>query len=198
MSEPWISLKEAGRRLGCSPRAVHDMVRRGDLAATPVPAGAAQRVRRLPSIDAQSVEALRVRRSALADQARLEREQQQAQLKQRQPPDDGHMWLSVSSTAAIAGLHRTRVNQLIKAGKLPALHRGNRWWIRRQDAEVFANARRFRQRQHAAASNRPRDHGDHGDHGDTATRRTPTPTAKIQDEGWNERSRPTRTDERCV
>ena len=174
------------------------MVRRGDLAATPVPAGAAQRVRRLPSIDAQSVEALRVRRSALADQARLELKQRQALLEQRQPPDDGQVWLSVSTTAAITGLHRTRVNQLIKAGKLPAVHRGNRWWIRRQDAEVFANARRFQQRQHAAASIRPGEHADPPEHGDCHTHAdddradepdvNTNPEDPREERGWSQRS----------
>lgn len=142
MPDPWISRKEAARRLGCDPSTLAGMIRRGEVKAAPLPAGATRRVRREPSIDAESVELLLQRREVERTRA-LEREAER--VARRSPPDDGQAWLTMTETAVLVGLSRTRIRQRIDAGRIPATRHGDRWWIRRQDAEVVANARRFRE-----------------------------------------------------
>ncbi|MGB3762726.1 MAG: excisionase family DNA-binding protein [Ornithinimicrobium sp.] len=122
------------------------MIRRGEVTASPLPPGSTRRVRREPSIDPESVEHLRQRRE-VERALEVEREAERLRhLAERQPPDDGQVWLSIATTAALVGVERTTIRYKVAAGRIPAIRRGRRWWIRRQDAEVVANARRFRQR----------------------------------------------------
>lgn len=137
----WISQAEAARRLDCTVRAVLSLAERGVVVLAAPPTVGARRPRTIPSVDAASVR-----------RARLTVERDRAETAARRadkgpgPPPDGQVWLSIAETAVLIGVSRSRVSQWVHAGRLPATRRRRLWWVRRQDAEVMANARRFRER----------------------------------------------------
>ncbi len=137
----WISQAEAARRLGCTVGAVLSLAERGVVLMTDPPAAGARRPRTSPSVNAESL-----------GRAGQVLEQDQAEVAARRadkgtgPPPDGQVWLSIAETSALIGVSRSRVGQWVRTGKLPATRRRRLWWVRRHDAEVIANARRFRQR----------------------------------------------------
>ena len=57
----------------------------------------------------------------------------------------GHSyWISTAETAEILGVTPTRVKQLSRRGRLPAVRFNGRWFLRRQQVEVIANPREAR------------------------------------------------------
>lgn len=127
----WISYVEAARLLDVAPSTVTNLVRQGQLTHRSVS-------RNLPSLGRSSV--LRLARQREEERERIERARLERAARTR-PPDDGQVWLSVSTTAALLGVTPTRVTQMIRTERLPATRKGQRWWIRRQHAEILAAAR---------------------------------------------------------
>jgi excisionase family DNA binding protein len=57
----------------------------------------------------------------------------------------GHPWFATNREAAqILGVSRSRVNQLVNAGRLPFVEYRGRRYFRRQQIQVIANARNAR------------------------------------------------------
>src|SRR3954466_7557494 len=57
----------------------------------------------------------------------------------------GHpYWLTTSEAAVVLGVSVSRVKQLVAAGYLPYVRKGDRYLFRRPQAEVIGNARRLR------------------------------------------------------
>jgi excisionase family DNA binding protein len=57
----------------------------------------------------------------------------------------GHPWFTTNREAAqILGVSRSRVNQLVNAGRLPFVEYQGRRYFRRQQIQVIANARNAR------------------------------------------------------
>ena len=57
----------------------------------------------------------------------------------------GHpYWRSSHEAAEILGLTSSRVSQLARAGKIPAVRHRRRWFFRRHQVDVVANAREAR------------------------------------------------------
>ena len=57
----------------------------------------------------------------------------------------GHPWFATNREAAqILGVSRSRVSQLVNAGRLPFVERRGRRYFRRQQIQVIANARNAR------------------------------------------------------
>ncbi|WP_420830549.1 helix-turn-helix domain-containing protein [Nocardioides aquaticus] len=107
---------------------------------TSPPTRGTRRPRNAPSVRAASLEQAR----QVLQQDRAEAAARRAERIPGAPPD-GQVWFSVAETAVLIGVSRSRIGQWVQAGRLPATRRRRLWWIRRQDAEVAANARRFRQ-----------------------------------------------------
>ena len=63
-------------------------------------------------------------------------------LERRRPGDD--YWLSSTEAAEILGVSTTRVKQLARDGRLPAVRHGRYYRFRRHQIEVIANAREAR------------------------------------------------------
>lgn len=53
-------------------------------------------------------------------------------------------WATTIETAAILGVNRGRVLQLVEADLLPGVRHGRRWYFRRRQVEVIGNARAAR------------------------------------------------------
>ena len=66
------------------------------------------------------------------------------------PPDDGQVWVTTKTAALVLGLTPNGVGARIRAGTLPAVLRGSRYWLRRVDVETAAAARVFMRRQDTA------------------------------------------------
>lgn len=127
----WVSYIAASRILQVSPSTVRNMVLRGELKHRNGP-------RWIPSIHRGSAEELAYRRRE--DAAAIEKARHERELLKK-PPQDGQVWLNVSTTAALLGVTPTRVTQMIRREQMPATRVGHRWWILRQHAEIIAAAR---------------------------------------------------------
>ena len=78
----------------------------------------------------------------------LDRTEVEAYALERWKP--GHpYWLSSQEAAEVLGLTSSRVSQLARAGKIPAVRHGRRWFFRRHQVNVVANARGARNSQPA-------------------------------------------------
>lgn len=140
----WISYAEASRIAECNPGTIAAAVRSGLIEQRP------QRHRREASLSRESVEQWAVaRRRRLAVEAEQRATRRAEGLERLGPPDDGQVWFDTATTAAILGISRSRVGQLVRAGRIPYVRRGGRVWIKREDAEQAAAARAFRARQEA-------------------------------------------------
>jgi hypothetical protein len=59
--------------------------------------------------------------------------------------DPGH-WVSISTAASLADVHREWMRRLAKAGKVRAFEMDGQWFVFRQDAESFVRGKRGRPR----------------------------------------------------
>lgn len=66
------------------------------------------------------------------------------------PPDDRDVWLDTTTAGIVLGCTPVYVARLADQGRIPAVRRGRRWWIRRIDVEQRAAARAFRATHRAA------------------------------------------------
>lgn len=147
----WVTIKQAATALGCSPGRVERAVRDGTLQRRPgatravpsIPAAGLEKLRELVEAE-RRVEAERVRARDLARQAASE-----AGGRDR-PPDAEHEWWTVAHAAAALGVGRNRVRQLVEQGRLPAVRRPGRIWIRRDHVLQAASARAFKAAQDVA------------------------------------------------
>ncbi len=135
-ADAWVTQARAAEIVGCSPARIPAMVAEGLLTRRPGP-------RIQPSISRASAEraavvwAERARAEAVACQERREARPANG------PPDDKDVWVSTATAAIALGLSRNRVGDRIRAGRLPAVLCGNRYWLRRADVETAAAARAF-------------------------------------------------------
>lgn len=127
-----VTHARAAEIVGCSPAHIPALVAEGLLTQRPGP-------RIQPSISKDSAE-------TWAERARAEevsREERRAARPSNAPPDDDDVWVSTATAAIALGWSRNRVGDRIRAGTLPAVLRGNRYWLRRADVETAAAARAF-------------------------------------------------------
>lgn len=140
----WISIVEAARIAGCNPGTINRYVRAGRIVS--------RGGRRRPgsgnrggsaSLRLDSVEEFatwwQARRQAEAERTRARRLERAT--RRVVPPDDSIVWLTMDDAAAVLGVSRVRVGQLVRAGRIPAISRGRRHWLRREDVERLAAAR---------------------------------------------------------
>lgn len=132
----WISLKQARGVVGCSDLVIARLVDEGLIVQRPGPRGQA-------SINRESAEQAGRVLAQMREQVHDERERRAALRSRNRPPDDGHVWVSVRTTALLLGLSESGTTLRIRSGRLPATLRGRRWWVRREDAEQAAAARAF-------------------------------------------------------
>lgn len=135
-ADEWVSQARAAEIVGCSASRIPVLVAEGLLTQRPGP-------RIQPSIGKDSaVRAAKV----WAERVRAEevaRNERRAARPSNAPPDDDDVWVSTATAALALRLSRNRVGDRIRAGTLPAVLRGNRYWLRRADVETAAAARAF-------------------------------------------------------
>lgn len=112
-----LTAKEAAAIIGCSRNHVYRLVNQG----------------RLPTVSPQ--------KWAQLDPAEVERFSL-ARLPSRVRAH--HYWASTTEAAAILGVSRERVHQLVAAERIPAVRHHDTWLFRRNQLEVVANAREAR------------------------------------------------------
>lgn len=135
----WVSLKRAQKIVGCSDRVLALLADEGLIVQRPGHRGQA-------SISRESAEAAALVLAHRRDQANAKRMEREALRDRSSPPDNGTVWLSVSTTALLLGLSESGTTLRIRSGRLPATRRGRRWWVRREDAEQAAAAKAFARR----------------------------------------------------
>lgn len=69
---------------------------------------------------------------------------ERASLERLRPRASHPYWVCVREAAELLGLSRTRIRQLADAGRVPGVLHDGRWWFRRPQIEVVANAREAR------------------------------------------------------
>lgn len=128
----WITQRQAAEILGVGPSAVPKMVGRSKLHPR-------RQAGKEPTLDLTEVEALRDRREA-AVRTRATRHDREVS-RQRTPPDDDHVWLSVPEAAELLGISRQAVNVRARKDQLSSVMKGDRRWIRRDLLEMSERAR---------------------------------------------------------
>ncbi|WP_342748981.1 helix-turn-helix domain-containing protein [Nocardioides gansuensis] len=136
----WMSWQEAADLIGCSRHAVAKLLAAGHLNR--------RQVNRAVSLSPASVEAaarVHAEQQKAADQARAaDRLAKEHALRERTaPPDDGEVWLDVTTAALLLGVTANSVRQRIRHGRVPATRRGRRFWLRRVDVEQASAAAAF-------------------------------------------------------
>ena len=117
-----VTLDEAAHIIGCSMQSVRTYIARGDLPAL----GGRYQHRRVSRADAEAF-ALQ-RRSCLVAL-----------------PGEVSYWCDAKEAAAILGVHRSRIGQLVESGGIPyETHSTGKRLFRREQLETVANARRER------------------------------------------------------
>ena len=140
----WITQQAAADFAGVSTTTILHALRRGEITRR-------QLGRNVPSVNRASLVAWadqwRHNQAFRAARAIEARAAAAARSTAEDPPDDGQVWLSTSAAAAVLGVTSNRVQQLVTAGRLPAIRRGRRWWFRRDHIEQAAAARALRAHQ---------------------------------------------------
>ncbi|PVG80763.1 hypothetical protein DDE18_21160 [Nocardioides gansuensis] len=134
-----MSWREAADLIGCTRHAIAQLIEQGHLHQ--------RQVNRAASLSRASVEAATHHYATQLDkaaQARASREQEH--LERTTPPDDGEVWLDVTTAALVLGVTPNAVRQRINNERLPATRRGRRWWLRRVDVERASAAAAFHAR----------------------------------------------------
>ena len=135
----WITMQTAASIVGLSASTIWELARSGVIEKR----SAATRV---PSLARASVEEYAARhRQAVA--RRRQKEAQHTPVATG-PPEDGQVWLDVTTTALVLGLSAGRVRQLAQRGSLPFTEHGSRRWFVRSHVEQVAAARAFATRMH--------------------------------------------------
>lgn len=134
MEPVWISFATAAEILGCSVRTVQRYAYEGRFIRPDRP-----ELRGHPSLRLDSV--LDLREQLAADRTERERRRHQ---QASGPPDREHRWLRSPQVAEMLGVSRTRVDQLVREGRIPYTAKGKRRWYRAQDITVLRKARAFR------------------------------------------------------
>lgn len=143
MATEWITWSRAADLVGCSVAVIERHKRSGRIKSRSHRRGGHYR----PSLDRASVEefaAWWIPMNAERGQRMAERE-----LRVSEPigrPDDSQVWLDLTTVALMLGCTSQWVGRLASEERIPAVHRGRRWWIRRHDAEIYAAARALEQR----------------------------------------------------
>jgi hypothetical protein len=135
----WVSWSQAADLVGCSRGVIATAVRQGRIEQRDVP-------RALPSLKRSSVEAFKAEYvSQVRDREETARARAAAAAERQValgPPDDGHVWLDVATTALVLGVSRSRVAQLAATDRLPHWRSNTgRRWFRRDHVELVAAAR---------------------------------------------------------
>jgi hypothetical protein len=136
----WVSQAEAAGIVGCSHARVPELVVEGLLVQRPGPRGQAS-ISRESADEAAQVWADRQAAAHAAREARAAKRPSNA------APNDGQVWVTTETAALALGMSRNGVGERIRAGTLPAVLRGNRYWLRRTDVETASAARVFRRSQ---------------------------------------------------
>ncbi|GAB2767537.1 hypothetical protein GCM10027020_20380 [Nocardioides salsibiostraticola] len=66
------------------------------------------------------------------------------QRRLKEPPDTEHVWITPRVFALMAGYGEANARRLLKAGRVPVVQVGSKWWIRRDHAEQLVAARAFK------------------------------------------------------
>lgn len=139
----WVNQAKAASIVGCAHHHISELVAEGLLVQRSGPTWRA-------SISRASAEAAAPVWSQRQRAAALERERRTAQRPISQPPDDEHVWLSRLEAALVIGVSPSTISNRVRAGTLPGVRRGKRFWLRREDVERAAAARAFHFRQEHA------------------------------------------------
>ncbi|PVG82137.1 hypothetical protein DDE18_15795 [Nocardioides gansuensis] len=128
----WMSWQEAADLIGCSRHVVAKLLEAGHLHQ--------RQVNRTASLSRASVEAaarVYAEQQAAAAQARAARQlaKEQALLERTAPPENGEVWIDVTTAALLLGVTAHAVRQRIRHGRFPASRRGGPLWVRRADVE---------------------------------------------------------------
>jgi excisionase family DNA binding protein len=144
----WVSQAGAAAIVGCSHARVPHLVAEGLLVQRPGP-------RVQASISRASAEQAAQVWSDRLKVAKAARDERVATRRSNAAPKDGQVWMTTATAALVLGMSRNGVGERIRAGTLPAVLRGNRYWLRRTDVETAAAARAFASREAAS----PQGHG---------------------------------------
>lgn len=139
-AQGWVSQADAAAIVGCSHARVPELVAQGLLIQRPGPRGQAS-ISRESADEAAQVWADRQAAAHAAREARAAKRPSNA------APNDGQVWVTTETSALALGMSRNGVGERIRAGTLPAVLRGNRYWLRRTDVETASAARAFRRSQ---------------------------------------------------
>lgn len=100
-----------------------------------------------PSVDRDSGLAWCERHRAAVVTAEKERRAAEEQRRAGGPPQDGDVWLGVTTVSLLLQVSDSWVRHMARVEALPAVRTvSGRWWFRRGDMERIAAARAFRQR----------------------------------------------------
>lgn len=127
----WVSQEEAAAIVGCSHARIPELVDEGLLVQRPGPRWQA-------SISWESANAAAVVWSRRLREAAADRQARKAARPTNAAPDDGQEWVTTGNAAQMLGMTRNGVGERIRSGTLPAVLRGNRYWLRRMDVESAA------------------------------------------------------------
>ena len=130
----WISFAKAAEIIGCSVGTVQKFARQGRFVRP-----GRDELRGKPSLGLESV--LEVREQYLAEQVERERRRQRRTVG---PPDQDHRWLRSTEVAEVLGISRSRVDQLVRDGRIPFTTNGKLRWYRGEDVTVLRKSRAFR------------------------------------------------------
>lgn len=126
-----LTYAEAAEILGCHVSNVPKLIRKGDLTSNGAHGPGAR------SLSRPEVERLAERRR----QPRLVTKPRRVPPRVDNRPDAAHEWLTASQVARLLGLTRPAVAKRIQRERLPAVHTGGRWWVRRDLLEQVEAAR---------------------------------------------------------
>lgn len=124
----WVSHAAAAEAVGCSPRTIEahlDEIRHRPHHGN------------RPGVDLDSALAWAATRPARPERA------PRPEPVDESPPDDGDVWLDTTTAGLVLGCTPVYVARLADQGRIPAVRRGRRWWLRRTDVEQRAAARAF-------------------------------------------------------
>lgn len=129
----WISFETAAEILGCSVGTVTKYARQGRFVRPD-----RDQLRGKPSLALDSV--LEFREQRITEQLAREKRRQR---RDTGPPDREHRWLRSTEVAEVLGISRSRVDQLVREGRVPFTRSGKLRWFRAEDIRVLRKARAF-------------------------------------------------------